>query len=57
MGEESDKMKEELRRAIEEGKPDLQSAPKAERPKTDLSAEQALLEKLRAEGKIEEEEE
>ncbi|MFX1474751.1 MAG: hypothetical protein ACFFCO_04630 [Promethearchaeota archaeon] len=57
MGEETDKMREELRRAIEEGKPDLQSAPKTKRPKTDLSAEQALLEKLRAEGKLEEEEE
>lgn len=56
MGEEEKRMKEELRKAIEEGKPDLQSAPKADRPKTDLSAEEALLEKLRAEGKLEEEE-
>ncbi|MFX1562549.1 MAG: hypothetical protein ACFFDP_04505 [Promethearchaeota archaeon] len=52
---EEDKMAEELRREIE-GKHKLKQAPKSDRDDVDLSAEKALLEKLRREGKLEEEE-
>lgn len=49
-----DKFSEELKREIKEGTK-LQSAPKSKKEDIDLSAEKALLEKLRAEGKLEEE--
>ena len=52
---EEDKMAEELRREIE-GKHKLKRAPKTEREEVDLSAEKALIEKLRREGKLKEEE-
>ena len=50
-----DKLTEELKREIKSD-PKLKKAPQAEKPDVDLSAEKALLEKLRAEGKLEEEE-
>lgn len=47
-------LNEELKREIREGAK-LKHAPDAKRQEVDLSAEKALLEKLRAEGKLEEE--
>jgi len=46
---------DELKREIKKGAK-LDHAPEAEKPKIDLSAEKALLEKLRAEGKLDDEE-
>ena len=45
----------ELKREIEKGAK-LAHAPEDKKPEVDLSAEKALLEKLRAEGKLDEEE-
>lgn len=53
-GVSEDNFSEELKREIREGAK-LQSAPKSKKEEIDLSAEKALLEKLRAEGKLEEE--
>ena len=49
-----EKISEELKRDIKR-KHKLSHAPKTEHEKVDLSAEKALLEKLRREGKLEEE--
>ncbi len=46
---------EELKREIKKGAK-LDHAPETKRQEVDLSAEKALLEKLRAEGKLDEEE-
>ncbi|MFW9831188.1 MAG: hypothetical protein ACFFD8_05390 [Candidatus Thorarchaeota archaeon] len=47
-------LNEELKREIKKGAK-LDHAPEAKRQEIDLSAEKALLEKLRAEGKLDEE--
>ncbi len=49
-----DKLTEELKREIKSDHK-LKKAPEQEKQEVDLSAEKALLEKLRAEGKLEEE--
>jgi hypothetical protein len=57
MSEEENKtgsLTDELKREIKQGAK-LDHAPETKRQKVDLSAEKALLEKLRAEGKLEEE--
>ena len=56
MSEEEGKgsLTDELKREIKKGAK-LEHAPEEKKQKVDLSAEKALLEKLRAEGKIEEE--
>ena len=46
---------DELKREIEKGAK-LSHAPEAKKQEVDLSAEKALIEKLRAEGKLDEEE-
>jgi hypothetical protein len=58
MSEEKNKggsLSEELKREIKKGA-SLEHAPEVKHKEIDLSAEKALLEKLRAEGKLEEEE-
>ena len=52
MGEEN--FSEELKREIVKGAK-LESAPETKKQEINLSAEKALLEKLRAEGKLDEE--
>ncbi|MDO8125510.1 MAG: hypothetical protein Q6364_14175 [Candidatus Hermodarchaeota archaeon] len=56
MSEEEGKgsLTDELKREIEKGAK-LAHAPEGKKQEVDLSAEKALLEKLRAEGKLEEE--
>ncbi len=57
MSEEENKtesLTDELKREIKKGAK-LDHAPETKRQEVDLSAEKALLEKLRAEGKLEEE--
>lgn len=56
MSEEEGKgsLTDELKREIEKGAK-LAHAPEAKKQEVDLSAEKALLEKLRAEGKLNEE--
>jgi hypothetical protein len=53
-GVSEDNFNEELKREIKKGAK-LESAPETKKQEIDLSAEKALLEKLRAEGKLEEE--
>lgn len=52
---EEESLTDELKREIKKGAK-LEHAPEAKRQEVDLSAEKALLERLRAEGKLEEEE-
>lgn len=54
MTEKKETLSEELKREIKKGAK-LEHAPEVKREEVDLSAEKALLEKLRAEGKLEEE--
>ncbi|MFX1319965.1 MAG: hypothetical protein ACFE9D_08910 [Promethearchaeota archaeon] len=51
----TDSLSEELKREIKKGA-SLEHAPTVKPKEFDLSAEKALLERLRAEGKLEEEE-
>ncbi len=51
--EDKGSLTDELKREIEKGAK-LAHAPEAKKQEVDLSAEKALLEKLRAEGKLEE---
>ena len=53
-GVSEENFNEELKREIVKGAK-LESAPETKKQEVDLSAEKALLEKLRAEGKLEEE--